>query len=62
MTKQYAVNDVDVLETIENALDAVDADDELPDVSRGRGPPRVDEVSTGEALAIVAEAYTGWSA
>jgi len=49
-------------ETVENALDAVDGDPELPDVSRGRGRAAEDEIPAGEALAKVAEAYTGWSA
>jgi hypothetical protein len=33
--------------TVENALDAVDADPELPDVDRGRGRSGDGEVSTG---------------
>jgi len=57
----YRVTGDDV-DTVANALDAVDADDDLPDVSRGRGAPAAGEVSTGEALAIIAAAYTGWSA
>ncbi|PSP38273.1 hypothetical protein BRC71_06260 [Halobacteriales archaeon QH_7_65_31] len=48
--------------TVENALDAVDADEELPDVDRGRGRTSEGEISTGEAVALIAEAYTGWSA
>jgi len=48
-------------ETIENAIEAVDGDPELPDVDRTRGHVAPGHVSTGEALAIVAEAYTGWS-
>jgi hypothetical protein len=34
-------------ETLENALDAIDADAELPDVDRGRGRSGDGEVSTG---------------
>jgi len=60
MTKTYGVPD-DAVETVENALDAVDGDPDLPNVDRTRGRTAEDEVSTGHALAIVAEAYTGWS-
>lgn len=60
MTKQYAVPDEHV-ETVENALDAVDGDPNLPDVDRSRGRTGDGKVSTGRAVAIVAEAYTGWS-
>ena len=49
-------------ETLENALDAVDADAELPDVDRDRGRSGDGEVSMGGAVALIAEAYTGWSA
>lgn len=51
----------DDVATVMNALDAVDGDPDLPDVSRGRGRPEEGEVSTGVALALVAEAFTGWS-
>ena len=60
MSKVYSVPDDDV-ETVENALEAVNGDDELPDVSRTRGRPGAGEISTGRALAIIAEAFTGWS-
>lgn len=60
MSKHYAVPD-ECVPTVENALDAVDGDDELPDVSRGRGRPGPNEVSTGRALGFIAEAFTGWS-
>ena len=59
--QQYSVPDEHVT-TVENALDAVDDDPELPDVDRGRGRPGDGEISTGGAVALIAEAYTGWSA
>jgi len=59
MSKQYNIPDEHV-DTVENAIDAVD-DLEDVDVDRSRGRCSDGEVSTGEALAIVAEAYTGWS-
>jgi uncharacterized protein YoaH (UPF0181 family) len=48
--------------TVENAIAAVDNDPQLPDVDRTRGPTSEGHVSTGEALALVAQAYTGWEA
>jgi len=60
MSKQYAVPDGEV-ETVENTLDAVDGDPDLPNVSRSPGRTADGEVSTGDALAIVCEAFTGWS-
>lgn len=59
MTKQYAVRDEDVA-TVENAIDALE-DLEDVDVDRSRGRPGDGSISTGEALARICEAYTGWS-
>ena len=61
MSKTYTVPDEHV-PTVENALDAVDADDELPTVDRSRGRTPEGAISTGDALAEVAEAFTGWLA
>jgi hypothetical protein len=61
MAKNYAV-DGDQEATIENALDALDEDPDEPDVDRTRGRSGAGEISTGEALARIAAAYTGWSA
>ena len=44
--QQYSIPDEDA-ETVENALDAVDADPELPDVDRDRGRPGDGEISMG---------------
>ena len=52
----------DDAETVENALTAINEDDELPDIDRTRGPTAEGMVSTGAAVALLAEAYTGWSA
>jgi hypothetical protein len=60
MSKTYTVPD-DHVPTIKNALDAVDGDDDLPNVDRSRGRTPQGYISTGDALALVAEAYTGWS-
>jgi len=55
----YIIPDEHV-ETIENAIDAVD---DLEDVEVNRSPGRLadGQVSKGEALAMICEAYTGWS-
>ena len=58
-SKTYTVTDDDV-ETIENAIDAVDELEDV-DVDRSRGRTSAGWISTGEALAKIAEAYTGWS-
>jgi len=58
--KSYAVDD-DQEATIENAIDALDEDCSEPDVDRSRGRSGDGKISTGEALARIAEAYTGWS-
>jgi hypothetical protein len=60
MSKSITVPDEHV-PTVENALDAVDGDPDLPDVDRSRGRTPEGKVSTGRAVAIVAEAFTGWS-
>jgi hypothetical protein len=57
VSKTYTVPDEHV-PTVENALDA---DDELPTVDRSRGRTPEGAISTGDALAEVAEAFTGWS-
>ena len=60
MSKQYHIPEDDV-DTVENAIDALE-DLENIDVDRTRGRPAGGSISTGQALAQICEAYTGWSA
>jgi len=60
MSKTYYIPEKDV-ETVENAIDALDAREDV-NVDRSRGRPVAGSISTGEALALICEAYTGWSA
>lgn len=50
----------EAVETVENALDAVA--DEHDVMLNDAGPPTEFEITKGDAVARLAEAYTGWSA
>lgn len=59
MSKRYTIPDAEVA-TVENAIDALEDELEV-DVDRSRGRPGGGAIGTGEALARICEAYTGWS-
>jgi len=50
----------ETVDDVENALKAA-AQELGGELDRSRGRCRDDEISTGEALAEVARAYTGWT-
>jgi len=60
MSKTYYIPEKDV-ETVENAIDAFDAREDII-VDRSQGRPVGGSISSGEVLARICEAYTGWSA